>query len=304
MIGAPFVESRVVGFFESTFAASGRVPVRVEEGAAGMLSAEATPPTRFHDARHLQAEAQKSGSFSEAAFFEEHGFGLLQHASAVADWDVDTAKPENDLSRTYLPEVEELVTRRLLPGRRIDIWQSPPMRRGPGTPNPEYGGGVHQDFGRTPDDYQEAIQVFASPEIAQLWRDRYEQDDVAGFLAINFWRTAGMEGPLRHMPLGFCHPASVRSEDVVPIGLVDFAPSGKPTNQLALRYAEGQRWYYYPEMTPDEVLVFKQFQCSKDDPEPPLVSCFHSAFELPDTPADAEERQSSEHRVLIFCLRG
>ena len=80
-------------------------------------------------------------------------------------------------------------------------------------------------------------------------------------------------------------------------------PSGKPTNQLALRYGEGQRWYYYPEMTPDEVLVFKQFQCSKDDPEPPLASCFHSAFELPDTPADADERQSCEHRVLIFCLR-
>ena len=176
------------------------------------------------------------------------------------------------------------------------------MRRGPGTPNPEYAGGVHQDFGLTPDDYQEAIEAFY-PEIAQVWRSRYEQDEVAGFLAIDFWRTAGMRGPLQHMPLSFCHPASVRVEDVVPIGLLDFAPTAKPTNQLALRYDEGQRWYYYPEMTPNEVLAFKQFQFFKDDSEPHVASCFHSAFDLPNTPADAEERQSSEHRALIFCLR-
>jgi hypothetical protein len=47
---------------------------------------------------------------------------------------------------------------------------------------------------------------------------------------------------------------------VVPVGLVDLTPTGRPSNQSSLRYDEQQRWYYYSEMAPDEVLVFKQFQ--------------------------------------------
>jgi len=298
-----FVESQLFGFFAPGFVAEGRVPVRIGDQAPGMLAPEAIPPARIHDARQLQADAQDQASFSEAKFFEQNGFVLLPHESAIDDWDADPSSPDSPFARIYLPEIEQLIRTRLLPGRKIDVWQAPPARRGPGTPNPEYAGGVHQDFGLTADDYQENMAAFVGPEMAQGWRDRYEQDDVMGFLSLDFWRTAGMGGPLRHMPLGFCHPASVRVEDVVPTGLVDFSPSGKLTNQSGLRYHERQRWYYYPEMTPNEVLAFKQFEVFKDAVEPRLASCFHSAFELPNAPDDVEERQSSEHRVLIFCLQ-
>ncbi len=125
---------------------------------------------------------------------------------------------------------------------------------------------------------------------------------MAGFVAIDFWRTAGMRGPLRHMPLCVSHPSTIRVEDVVPLGLVDFSPSGRPTNQSGLRYHPDQRWYYYSEMGPDEVLAFKQAEYWKDTPEP-RSTCFHSAFELPNSAPDVEVRQSSEQRVLVFCLR-
>jgi len=299
---ADFVESRLGGFFDPAFVATRRVELTIDEGPAEALAPEATPTTRIHDARRLQAAAV-GPSYSEARFFEQHGFVLLSHESAVADWDVDPNAPDNELVRVYLPEIETLIRSRLLAGRRIDLWQGPPVRRGPGTPNPQYALGVHQDFGLTPDDYQEAIEAFTSPELGQAWRDRYDHDDVIGFVSIDFWRTAGMHGPLHHMPLTLCAPASVRIDDVVPIGLLNFTPSGKPTNQLGLRYQDDQRWYYYPEMEPDEVLAFKQFQCLKDDREPRVACCFHSAFELPNTPADTEERQSSEHRVQVFLLR-
>jgi hypothetical protein len=298
-----FVESHLVGFFPPGFVAQGRVPITINEAPEGMLAAEATPPAEVHDARQLQADAQRLPSFSEAKFFDEHGFVLLPHESAVQDWDVDPTTPDSELAQVYLPEIEELVRTRLLPGRRLDVWQGPPVRRGPGTPNPEYAGGVHQDFGLTPDDYQELIEVFTSPELGQGWRSRFDMDEVEGFVSVDFWRTAGMSGPLQHMPLALCHPASVRVEDVVPIGLLDFTPSGKPTNQSGLRYAEDQRWFYYPEMTPHEVLAFKQFEFFKAVPEPAITSCFHSAFELPNAPDDAEIRQSSEQRALIFCLK-
>jgi hypothetical protein len=300
MADIPFVESKLYGFFEPTFVSTGRLSMELERPTEGVLSPEATPRTRIHDARRLQTESP----LSEAGFFDEYGFVLLAHESAVEDWDVDPATPEanNELMRTYVPEIEELIRSRLMPARPIELWQEPPIRRGPGTPNAFYSAGVHQDFGLTPDDYQEGIEAFATPEIARGWRDRYEQDDVAGFLVVDFWRTAGMKGPLEHMPLSVCDPKSVKIDDVVPMGLVDFAPTGKSTNQLALRLEPDQRWYYYPGMTRDEVLVFKNFECSKSDAEPRVASCFHSAFEDPGAPADAEERQSSEHRVNIFCL--
>jgi hypothetical protein len=294
---ATFVESHLVGFFDPSFVAGDRVLMSVEEGAEGMLAPEATPMARIDDARHLQGEA------APAAFFEHNGFVLLPHESAVKDWDVDPMAPNNELTRTYVPEVEDLIRTRLLPGRRLDIWQGPAARRGPGTSNPDYAGGVHQDFGLTPDDYQEAIEVFVAPEIGAAWRNRFEQEDVLGFLSINFWRPVGMSEPLRHMPLGFCHPASVEVDDVVPVGLLDFTPTGKPSNQLGIRYDAKQRWYHYSAMTCDEVLVLKQFQFFKDDPTPSVETCFHTAFELPNTPSDAEPRQSSEHRVLVFVLK-
>lgn len=298
MAHAPFVEANLVGFFDPALAVTGRALMRVGVPAPGMLDPAAIPPTRIHDARALQ----RASGMSEAAFFAANGFVLLPHRSAVADWDADPVAPDSPLTRTYLPEVEALVRERLLPGRAIDVWQGPPVRRGPGTANPEYAGGVHQDFGLSADEFQETLETFTAPEFGQAWRGRYDGADVRGFVAIDFWRTAGMREPLRHMPLAFCHPESVRVEDVVPLGLVDFTPSGRTTRQAGLRYDPAQRWYYYPEMTPDEVLAFVQFRVDKRDAEPRVACCFHSAFEHPHTPANAEVRQSSEQRALVFLL--
>ena len=64
--------------------------------------------------------------------------------------------------RTYLPEAEALVRSRLLPGRTIELFQGPPVRCGPGTVNPFYGAGVHQDYGLLPEDYADSLQAFAN----------------------------------------------------------------------------------------------------------------------------------------------
>ena len=108
-----------------------------------------------------------------------------------------------------------------------------------------------------------------------------------------------MTQPVRHMPLALCDPSTVRLEDLVPTSLVNFTPTGKPSVQMGLRYHPDQRWYYYPNMTTEEVLVINQFDLRRGE-MPTLRSCFHTAFELPDTPADAEPRKSCEHRPQIF----
>ena len=264
--------------------------------------AEQPPPQEvaMRDARPLQVAAE-----SEARFFADHGFVLLRHHSAVRDWEPNLADPPNsDLGRLYLGEIDAVIRERLLPGGRLLIWQYPILvRRGEGMSTPQYGTGVHQDYSLTPDDYQVNVVAYAGEAVGARWRRRYEQDDVQGFLAINFWRTTDMEGPLRHMPLAVCDPASVAPDDVIQFAMTGIAPEGRVTHNMGLRYSPEHLWYYYPGMTGDELLAFKIFQCMKADPVPRLATCFHSAFEHPETPADAQRRQSCEHRVNVFLLK-
>ncbi len=261
------------------------------------------PPAQrvaVHDARPLQAEAQ-----SEAQFFAEHGFVLLSHVSGVRDWEPNMADPpDSEIARVYVGEIDRVIRERLLPGRRLLIWQHPVLvRRGEGTTTPQYGTGVHQDHALMPDDYQVNVAAFAGEAVGARWRERYEQDDVLGVMSINFWRTTNMDGPLLHMPLAVCDPASVVADDVIQFAMKGIAPEGRITHTMGLRYSPDHLWYYYPEMTGDELLAFKIFQSMKADGGPRLATCFHSAFEHPDTPENAARRQSCEHRVNVFLLK-
>ncbi|KAI1155399.1 hypothetical protein F4825DRAFT_56333 [Nemania diffusa] len=67
---------------------------------------------------------------------------------------------------------------------------------------------------------------------------------------------------------------------------------------------EGQRFYYVKDMTPDEVLLLKCYD-SWGEGEPGgkeglAVRTPHTAFEDPETPADAKPRESIEVRALVF----
>jgi hypothetical protein len=253
------------------------------------------PPTRIANARLLQANAA-----SESDFLAEHGFVLLKAPTQVTDWgDVD------QMATVYLPEVETMIRERLYPGRNMMVRQPPyPMRRGAGTATPQYGLGVHSDHGTTADDFQRNVEAFTSPEMGAQWRASFESQEVEEFVALDFWRTTNMDGPLKHMPLALCDPTSIDEADIIPTALEGIAPGGALTYHVSLAHNENQRWYYYPDMTPDEVLVFKLFQLKKDERSQPYRACFHTAFEDPTTPADAQPRQSCEHRVSVLLLRG
>lgn len=298
------VDARLNSLFEPGFVAEDRVLIDAT-GRAPTPGVGADPvAVKIRNARQLQSAAETSGSFGEAEFFAEHSFVVLGHRSHFRGWDADPAgNVDAGLMHTYFPEIESIIRERLLPGHRLEI---PPvanlLRRGPDSPNPFYGTVVHQDYGLSADDYEENVAAYGTDAAAQAWRSQYDRDEVAGFLVINFWRTVHMDGPLRHLPLAVCDPYSVAPDDVVSTGLLNFTPTGRPSNQLGLRHNPEQRWYYYPGMTAGEVLAFKNFQCFKDDARPKLRTCFHSAFDEPAAPADATPRQSCEYRVGVFFL--
>ena len=249
------------------------------------------PPIQIRDGRELQANGA-----SEARLFAENGFVLLNHVTMVKDWD--------DVPEAFCSEIEEIIRTRLLPGRRVEVQQRPtPMRRGRGTDNPQYAQGVHSDGPLTAELYAENVRAFAGEQAHDWWLERYRRDEVAGFMSVDFWRTTNMTGPLQHMPLAVCAPNSLRRSDILPMEFLGIAPDGNMSHHLALRFDPAHRWYFYPEMTGAEVLAFKLCEFWKDEPDARPQNCFHSAFRDPRAPADAEERQSCEHRVGVLVLR-
>ncbi|MEO7277522.1 MAG: CmcJ/NvfI family oxidoreductase [Sphingomicrobium sp.] len=233
---------------------------------------------------------------SEAERFAEDGFVLLPHDTRVRDWD-------DDVASIYLPEIEAILRDRLFPGRRIEIAQRAPLiRRGRNTKE-NYAQGVHSDGPLTPDHFAQNVGGFAGPDAVRWWKGGFDRAEVSGYVNVDFWRTTNMSGPLEHMPLALCRPASLDRADIVPTSMVGIAPERRETRHLTLRYNPSQSWVYFPGMEADELLAFKLCEFWKDDPDGQPQNVFHTAFEHPDTPADAEHRQSCEHRVGVFVLR-
>lgn len=253
------------------------------------------------DAREKEA---KEG-LSKAEFFERYGFVLIPRHTAMSarDWDESAPDPlglqnltgqgmrrgETPLSQKYWGEVEQIL-RELLPESKEIELDPLVVRRGPGTKNPVYNFAPHQDYGFTDEDWP-----LAGPE----FRDRFAQEQVRGLVVVNFWRPVRpMRGPVRKTPLAVCDPSTVKMEDIVPVNVR--RDSSGYVKMLDLAHDAEQRWYYYPDMTVDEVLVFKSFQYFKSQSGPELNTCFHTAFEHPLAPPGAEERQSCEYRARIW----
>ena len=274
------------GFFPADYPAGQSFAAAIGEGSPDMQSIE----VEIGDARELQR-----GATSEADFFAEHGFVLLPHQTAARDWD-------RDVVEVYLPELGTVIRERLFPGRRVEFQLFPNiLRRGRDTPTPFYAEGVHSDGGRDADDYVHNIAAFAGDQAANWWRARYEREDVERLVWVDFWRLTNMTAPLEHMPLALCDTGTLAAEDLVPTEFTGIAPEGRPTRHLSLRHNPGQRWYYYPRMTGEEMLAFKLGEFAKE-PGPPR-NCFHTAFRDPASSLGAEERQSCEYRVGVLILR-
>jgi hypothetical protein len=216
--------------------------------------------------------------------FDRNGFVLVDAPSAVADFR-DPAQIEG----IYLPEIVDMV-RRLTGAEKVLTFGTMLRSDAAGTEDgskPSYG--AHVDYGdRT---VRQTTRDMLGDE-AEFWLQRR-------YMLINLWR------PIRTVertPLALCDASTVRAEDLfdseVRGGLGD--PDRPSLWGYNLAHHPGQRWYYAPLMTPDEIVAFKLF-----DSDPGRVQwTAHSAFEDPTSPPDAPPRQSIELRTISFMPEG
>lgn len=255
-----------------------------------------------HNGRLLQTD-----DVDKAEFFKEHGFVLLNKKTMVKEWNTDHAKADTDITSHYHGEVDEMIRTQLYKEdaniKKIQQANAV-LRRGKNSDINFYALGIHQDYGNCPKDYQGAIGCYSGPEKEEEEKNRFEDEAVSGLAVICFWRPINMEAPLLHNPLAVCDASSVELKDCVRTEVYGYTPlehGPKPQPQLFPKLNEKHKWYYYPDMTNDEILVFKQFEYHKSDtPETPYRCCFHSAVSDPRAGWFPEKRQSTEHRVSVY----
>ncbi len=219
---------------------------------------------------------------AETFSLDREGFVLRQAPTAVDDLYDDQA-----LEAVYTPEIEALLKRELGASRvaifdatrRSDAAAGAANRDGARGP----AGRVHVDYTQTSGP-RRAADVLGEAEVARLTAKG------ARIVQVNVWRP--IRGPVQRAPLALADAASVRPEALV---ATDQVFPDRVGEIYHLAHEPGQRWFYAPEMTRDEVLLIKGWD-SLDDGRARFTP--HSAFALPRQRSDAPPRESIEIRTF------
>lgn len=128
--------------------------------------------------------------------------------------------------------------------------------------------------------------------IRQLLGDEAEELLKARAAFINVWK------PIRRVveerPLAMCDATSSPDADFLKLYLHYRDRIGE---NYVLRYSESQKWYYFPRMKPDQVILLKTYD-SATDGTARFVG--HTAFIDPTSSPEAPMRESCEIRTILF----
>ena len=209
-----------------------------------------------------------------------NGFDLINHRSGVSDF-LDS----DQIQDLYETEIEQLL-KDVTGGSRVHIFDhtlrasDSSIRESKNLREPATL--VHNDY--TVKSGFNCLRENLEDEVENLLQQRFQ--------IINIWRP--LVDPVINFPLVLCDARSIDRAD-----LVDAERRARHhTGEILLAaYSSDQRWYYYPEMRPDEVLLFKTFDSINHGNE---IASIHTSINIPGTPADSPPRESIESRAFVF----
>jgi len=213
---------------------------------------------------------------------DREGFALVRHPTTVRNFYDD-----KEVTGVYYPAVEAFL-KATLKADRVLIFDHTVRKRVEGSADVR-GAGPRQPATRVHVDQTVAsgpnrVREHLPDEAEELLKGRVQ--------VINLWRP--IRGPLRDAPLAMLDGQTVAPGDLVASDLIYPNRRGET---YSVKYNPGHRWFYIPEMTPDEALLLKCYDSAADG-----RTRFgpHTAFVDPTTPADAPPRESIELRTLVF----
>jgi len=130
----------------------------------------------------------------------------------------------------------------------------------------------------------------------QRVRDLLEREKAQAFLSgrfamVNVWRSFGQSA--EQFPLAAADGRTVSQHDFIAVDIVYHDRTGEIYQNA---YSEGQRWYYFSNMTHDEAMLLKCFDTASDGRTRYTA---HTGFENPNAPEGTPPRESIEVRTLL-----
>ena len=228
-----------------------------------------------HDGWH------RADSFS----VDKEGFSLHGLKTAFEQWDDDAA-----VSKTFYPEIVDFL-KKTQGAKRVLVFDhtirsktnaGKALTQETGTSQRAPVMLVHCDY--TAESGPIRVQQLMGDEAKDLLSRR-----VAFF---NVWK------PIRRVveehPLAMCDVTSSPPEDFFKLYLRYRDRNGE---NYVMRHNPAHKWWYFPKMNPEQVIVLKTFD-SATDGRARFVG--HSAFSDPTSPQDAPYRESVEIRTIAF----
>jgi hypothetical protein len=210
---------------------------------------------------------------------EREGFVLLRRPTAAKD-----LYDEAEITRVYYPECAQLI-QQYTGAKRVHVFDHivrNAARMAKGNPIKAYAGRVHNDY--TAWSAPQRVRDLMGPEAEGLLKHHYAE--------INVWRP--IRGPVLRSPLALCDATTLSEENLVASELRYPDRTGET---YAVTFNPGQRWYYFPKMQADEVVLIRCFDSARSGA---ARFSAHGAFDDPNTPPDAPPRESIETRALVF----
>lgn len=250
-----------------------------------------TDNTRLEGTREQRVMTVKNARLLPDNFsLDVEGFAFASRPTAVTDfWD------DAQLKSIYEGEVRELVAAQTGASEVVvfdhtrrssdQAQREKHMARDP-------AGAAHSDY--TDFSAEQRMRDVFPPDEAEARLKRR-------FGVVNTWRS--MTGTIAEWPLALCDARTINSDLMHTVerrANHRTEPSFEYTRASETQHPSfdaNHRWYYYPQMQRDEVILIKNYDTLHDGT---ARYALHTAFEDPNTPKNAPPRESIESRVFVF----
>jgi hypothetical protein len=210
-----------------------------------------------------------------------HGFAFVDHLTQVRDF-----TDEAERTRVYDAEVKALIMKHtgasdvVVFDHTVRVTDEGTGRVSGARPTVK---GVHNDY------TERSAPIRLREIVGDAEAERRMQKRWA---IVQVWRA--IRGPVMIDPLGICDGRSIPQQGFI---RVERRYKYRTGEVYHIAYNPAHEWFWFPQMTRNEALVFKVFD---SDTTKPSRFTAHSAFDDPKTPPDAPPRESIETRTFAF----
>jgi hypothetical protein len=251
------------------------------------------PPVRYIDWPEMEHQAvppqyrqyemavRNGRPLKDTFSLDTHGFVFVEHRTQVRDF-TDPA----ERARVYDPEVQALIKKHsgaaevLVFDHTLRVSDEEGQKAVGARPTVK---GVHNDYTESSAP-RRLREIVGDAEAERRFRKRWA--------IVQVWRP--IRGTVLIDPLGICDGRSIPQKGFIRVERRYRYRTGEVYH---IAHDPAHEWFYFPQMVRNEALVFKVFD---SDAGKPSRFTAHSAFDDPQTPADAPPRESIETRTFAF----